>query len=292
MLPTHSGNIRRSSISMSTLYDNMLRCSSIASSDSAHDPDTSSSRSSRARVRQTARRDAELKITFDEMVRVRRWSVCSSEISAETMHSLTSAPSVVVGGQPIFLNPNADVKRIRPLLLSTVPPNDYMQTAFQSRSLHLRPTASPKAARRPSEILVPQRISEISTRSSNVLRSPSSRPSSASFIDGSDSSPSSPEGSPPLHAARALRLQRGQGHSSPQLMHHASDTPLVSATAPAAIRDGSRSVSADLSSRSVTGQSRMRPVVRSARFGNYSHQAVCLPGYLTYDETHLPRTLP
>ena len=273
LLPTHTGNIRRSSPPMHILSDSMQRCSSTGS---AQDPDTRSSHSSSTRVkraerrdaehRDAERRDAELKVSFEETVRVRRWSVCSVEISAETMHSLTSAPSVVVGGQPIFLNPNADVKRIRPLLQSTAPPDNYMRIQEpspalrrQPRSLHLPSTASPEAATvRHSESLARQRITGSFTRSSTVLRTPFSSLALASFIDLSDSL-SPPEGSP---QARALRVQPDQGAPAP-LMRHASDTLLVQP-----IRSGSRSFS-DRSSRSVTGQSRMRPFVRSARFGNH-----------------------
>ena len=59
-------------------------------------------------------------IGYDEVMRVRRWSTSSDELAAETMHNLTSAPRMLIGGRTVFINPNADVKRIqqRPSLRS------------------------------------------------------------------------------------------------------------------------------------------------------------------------------
>ncbi|KAJ1472472.1 hypothetical protein T484DRAFT_1975256, partial [Baffinella frigidus] len=51
-----------------------------------------------------------------EHVRVRRWSMISSdEHASETMKDLTSAPKMLVGGNFVFLDPTADVKKIKQL---------------------------------------------------------------------------------------------------------------------------------------------------------------------------------
>ena len=49
---------------------------------------------------------------YAESMRVRRWSTSSDVLATETMHNLTSAPRMLVGGRTVFLNPNTDVKRI------------------------------------------------------------------------------------------------------------------------------------------------------------------------------------
>ncbi|KAJ1496460.1 hypothetical protein T484DRAFT_1923538 [Baffinella frigidus] len=52
---------------------------------------------------------------LEEWVRVRKWSTSSEELAAQTMHDLTSARNIVVGGRTMFLapNPDADAKRIQ-----------------------------------------------------------------------------------------------------------------------------------------------------------------------------------
>jgi hypothetical protein len=88
----------------------------------AHDP---AERAPRARVEQLFQRaerrapDAASTATStrtDERVRVRRWSMISSdEHASETMKDLTSAPRMLVGGSFVYLDPNADVKKIKQL---------------------------------------------------------------------------------------------------------------------------------------------------------------------------------
>ncbi|KAJ1469146.1 hypothetical protein T484DRAFT_1982858 [Baffinella frigidus] len=89
----------------------------------AHDP---AERAPRARVEQlfqrAERRASDAASTAistrntDERVRVRRWSMISSDMHAsETMKDLTSAPRMLVGGSFVFLDPNADVKKIKQL---------------------------------------------------------------------------------------------------------------------------------------------------------------------------------
>ena len=48
-----------------------------------------------------------------ELTRVRRWSTSSDLLAVETMHNLTSAPRMLVGGRTVFLNPTH--KRIEQL---------------------------------------------------------------------------------------------------------------------------------------------------------------------------------
>ena len=55
---------------------------------------------------------------YAEVMRVRHWSTSSDELATETMHDLTSAPRMLVGGHTVFLNPNTDVKRIHQKLPS------------------------------------------------------------------------------------------------------------------------------------------------------------------------------
>ena len=55
---------------------------------------------------------------YAEEMRVRRWSISSNELATETMHDLTSAPRMLVGGRTVFLNPNTDAKRIHQKLPS------------------------------------------------------------------------------------------------------------------------------------------------------------------------------
>ena len=50
-----------------------------------------------------------------EIKRVRRWSTSSDLLAVETMHDLTSAPRMLVGGRTVFLNPDTNLKRIKQL---------------------------------------------------------------------------------------------------------------------------------------------------------------------------------
>ena len=53
-------------------------------------------------------------VNSEELERVRKWSSISGEeeLGAEIMRDLTTSRNFVVGGRPIFINPNANLKRI------------------------------------------------------------------------------------------------------------------------------------------------------------------------------------
>jgi len=53
-------------------------------------------------------------VSTEELERVRKWSTISGEeeLGAKIMRDLTSSRNFVVGGRPIFINPNANLKQI------------------------------------------------------------------------------------------------------------------------------------------------------------------------------------
>ena len=63
---------------------------------------------------------------LEEWARVRTWSARSEALAAETMQEFTTARTIIIGGRPVFLEPDADVKCIQPffpsLLAAEEPP--------------------------------------------------------------------------------------------------------------------------------------------------------------------------
>ena len=89
---------------------------------------------------------------LEEWARVRRWSTSSEVLAAETMQELTCARNILIGGRPVFLDPNADVKRIQPhfpSLCSEEPP--------RLRRLPAKHSDIPSAPRAPYDAVTPER---------------------------------------------------------------------------------------------------------------------------------------
>ena len=223
---------------------------------------TMSSDSTARRIRDTAESAA-------EATRVRRWSTRSDEQAVETMQGLTSAPSILIGGCIMFLDPTADVTRIRQLPSlqrdAGVRPKHAGQGPAVSRDAFLRrlPASRPKFLRKPStESSADQAsVTSISRKSPQITRGRSPAVANPLFTAGT---------SPQISESRtsSVASARSDGASlSLAITRTPSDDLFTRANSDLFTRATSDSHATTRIERSVTGQARTRPFVRSARFG-------------------------
>ncbi|KAJ1477224.1 hypothetical protein T484DRAFT_1963803 [Baffinella frigidus] len=180
-----------------------------------------------------------------EVIRVRRWSISSDEMAAETMHDLTSAPSILMAGCPFFMNPNDEFKRIHQLPLLCPAVSDG-SSRIPRRLQGKAPAVSCYA--------FPRRLPACHSK---ILRAPST-------------TSSVPRASP----RNAFPNSTSHRSSQTSFSRAPSTADSFSRASSAASSDGAassftimRSPSDSHTSRSVTGQPRARPFVRSSRFG-------------------------